>query len=255
MFADIEFLNAAERDQIDKASYQPAYLQLANLLKQKIAAGVYRPGDQLPSESELRVQYTISQMTVRRAIGLLQEQGVVDTSQGKGSFVKPLKIEMFSFQLDVLQRVFADKKRTEIKLLEVDLVYPDPDTMKKLAVAADDRVVYLRRLILRDTRPVLLHRETLIYDPCRPLVESEMAVTSLDGLFSGNGHTDFKKGEMTLFTTTVSEEESGLLQIPANSAVFRFEHVFYDFNDTAVTFGQFLCGSDAITFYTKVGLW
>ncbi len=241
-------------DKIDKKSFQPAYLQLANILKGKIAGGLFRPGEQLPSESELRAQYKISQMTVRRAVQILQEQGVVDTSQGKGSFVKPIKIDMFSFQLSPLQQLFADRK-TEIKLVEADLVFPDAKTRQILSAADEDRVVYLLRLISRDGVPVLIHKESLVYDPHRPLVESEMEVTSLSGLFSGNGHTDLKKGEMAISTAIVSDEESRLLKIPERSDVFLIEHVFYDFEDRAVSFGRFLCRSDLITFNTRVGLW
>lgn len=241
-------------DKIDKKSYQPAYLQLANILKEKIASGLFRPGEQLPSESELRTQYKISQMTIRRAISILQEQGVVDTSQGKGSFVKAMKIDMFSFQLSALQQLFADKK-TEIKLLKVDLVFPDSRTKEILSVADGDRVVFLLRLICSDDTPVLIHKESLLYDPTRPLVESEMEVTSLSGLFSGNGHTEFKKGEMSLSTAVVVHEDSELLEIAENSDVFKIEHLFYDFSDKAVSFGVFLCRSDLIKFNTRVGLW
>jgi DNA-binding GntR family transcriptional regulator len=241
--------------QIDRDSYEPAYLQLSNILRQKIAEGRFRPGEQIPSESELRSFYKVSQMTVRRAIGLLQEQGLVSTAQGKGSFVKPIRLGMFSFQLEELQRLFADKKKATIRLLEVDMVFPDEATASKLSVAPNERVMTIRRLILRDSTPALLHHEKLIYDPTRPLVESEMEVTSLEGLFSGNGHTDFKKGQLTVRAALVNEEESRFLSVPVLSPAFRLEHLFFDFQDRAVSWGEFLCRGDLLAFSTRVGIW
>ena len=48
------------------------------------------PDDQLPSESQLCDRYGVSPMTVRRAINLLVDQGVVTTERGRGIFVKPM---------------------------------------------------------------------------------------------------------------------------------------------------------------------
>jgi len=45
---------------IDRRSYEPAYAQLVNILRQQIATGTLRPGDQLPSESQLCKLYRVS---------------------------------------------------------------------------------------------------------------------------------------------------------------------------------------------------
>jgi GntR family transcriptional regulator len=66
---------------IDRESYEPAYVQLANLLRRQIVDGVFRPGDQLPSVAQLCRRYGISPMTVRRSINLLADQGVVSTAR------------------------------------------------------------------------------------------------------------------------------------------------------------------------------
>jgi GntR family transcriptional regulator len=244
-----------QSDSINRDSYEPAYLQLANLLREKIADGHFRAGEKLPSESELRSQYDVSQMTVRRAIKILQEQGVVTSSQGKGTFVKPIKLEMFTFRLGELQKFFENKDQAAIKLLEVDLIYPDESIASKLSVSRDERVVFIRRLIYSGETPALLHNENLIYDPTRPLIESEMEVTSLEGLFTGTGQADFKKGELTVHAAVLNTEEERLLKVPPLSPAFRLEHVFYDFEDRVVSWGVFLCRGDLLNFSTRVGLW
>ena len=55
-------------EKIDRDAYEPAYAQLANILRRKISKGEFRPGDQLPSEAQLCRRYGISPMTVRRSI-------------------------------------------------------------------------------------------------------------------------------------------------------------------------------------------
>ena len=60
--------NGRTREAIDRDSYEPAYAQLVRILSAEIAGGVYRAGDQLPSESQLSARFDVSGMTVRRAI-------------------------------------------------------------------------------------------------------------------------------------------------------------------------------------------
>ena len=65
-------------------------MQIANIIRQRIASGEYRASSRLPSESVLRKAYNVSPMTIRRSINLLLDQGVVDTIQGSGTFVRPI---------------------------------------------------------------------------------------------------------------------------------------------------------------------
>jgi GntR family transcriptional regulator len=79
----------AKRDQIDTYSPVPAYAQLAGILRKQIEAGKIRPGDPLPSESSLQQEYGVARGTIRKAIEMLRDHGLVVTVQGRGTFVKP----------------------------------------------------------------------------------------------------------------------------------------------------------------------
>ena len=118
--------------QIDRDAYEPAYAQLANILRRQIAVGAFRPGDQLPSEAQLCRSYGISPMTVRRSINLLADQGVVSTAQGRGTFVRSLELGTAVFDLRELQDLFQNGGETAVKLLDVRVVSADERTARKL---------------------------------------------------------------------------------------------------------------------------
>ena len=101
---------------INRMAYEPAYVQLANILRSQIAEGLFRPGDQLPSEAQLCRYYEVSPMTVRRSINLLANQDVVSTAQGRGTFVKPLELSTATFDLRDLRYFDRDEKLTKKKL-------------------------------------------------------------------------------------------------------------------------------------------
>jgi len=238
---------------IDRNSFEPPYYQLAHILRQQIAAGELRPGDRVPSEVQLCERYEVSPMTVRRAINVLLDEGLVTAARGRGTFVRPLVLGAATFGLDALEDIFNDE-HTAVRFLTVKTTPATPRISHKLRVAEGEKVISIRRLLSRDGDPVAFHREYLIFDPTQPIVEAEMGITTLQGLFDGRGKTALKRGDLTIETTVVNEEESKLLDVPAGRAAFRIEHVFYDFEDRPVSWGWFIVRGDRLRFTAGVGV-
>ena len=67
---------------------QPKYLQVADTLRREIAEGVFRDGQTLMTEEELRLRFNVSRQTVRQAIALLEDDGLVDRRRGSGTYVR-----------------------------------------------------------------------------------------------------------------------------------------------------------------------
>ena len=238
---------------INRDSYEPAYAQLVRILLGQVAAGVFRPGDRLPSEAQLCQRYGVSPMTVRRVINILADQGVVIAEQGRGTFVKPLELGTATFDLDKLQQLFREGQST-VRLLEARITSATERTARKLAIKVRDRTVFIRRMIFQGEEPMLLHREHVIYDPTRPLIEAEMEVTALRGLFSGGGGSDLKRGDLTIDATVLTEEEAALLHSEVGIPAFRLEHIFYDFDDRPVSWGWFIGSGHRLRFTATIGI-
>ena len=245
----------AKHPSIDRRSYEPAYLQLVNILRDQIASGRYRPGRRLPSEAQLCERYQVSPMTVRRSINMLLDQGIVTTTQGRGTFVKSMDLGEVTFSLVEFQGLFGDRDGTKVRILEASIVSANERTARKLAVAVDSRVIYIRRLLSNGHDPVLYHEEHLVYDPSRPIVEAEMEATSLQGLFAGSSGTDLKGGHVTVEATTLTPEEAELLRGTAGEPAFRLAHTFYDFDDRPFSWGWFIAQGRRLRFRTTVGVW
>src|SRR5660397_136699 len=61
--------------------YEPAYMRIVRTVSSRIAHGDYREGDQLPSESQFCTEFDVSPMTLRRAVNMLVDRGLVSTVQ------------------------------------------------------------------------------------------------------------------------------------------------------------------------------
>jgi DNA-binding GntR family transcriptional regulator len=242
-----------DEPRIDRDLFEPPYCQLANILRRQIATGTLRPGDRVPSEAQLCEQYEVSPMTTRRALTILLDEGLVTAARGRGTFVKPLGLGTAIFGLRALEELF-DRERTSVRFLSVKTISATQHISRRLEISVDDKVISIRRLLSRDGEPVAYHREYLIFDPTRPIVEAEMGITSLQGLFDGKGETVLKRGDLSIQATVLTENEAQRLNAAAGSAAFRVEHTFYDFEDQPVSWGWFIVPGSTLTFDATVGV-
>ncbi len=238
---------------IDKNSFEPVYIQIARIVSEQIADGTLRPGDQLPTEEQLCRQFSVSPVTVRRAINILVKQGLLSATQGKGTFVKPLDIGEAVFRLQELKDRWTGEEAISVRLLEAGIVSVDESVAAKLALTVGDRCIHIRRLVLHQATPTIYHREYVVYDPRRPLVEAQVQITSLEGLLQGHSGEGLRRGQLMIEAMNLGDEESTLLQMPSGSSAFRLEHTFYDFGDRPVSWGWFVFRSDLYRLTSQIG--
>jgi GntR family transcriptional regulator len=92
---------------LDPASSVPIYIQIADRIRQMVAAGLLKPGAQLPTIRQLAVDLTIDPNTVARAYALLDSEGVISTQRGRGTYVaeRPNSAQMARIRADKLQAI------------------------------------------------------------------------------------------------------------------------------------------------------
>ena len=74
-------------DMLDREGPIPVYKQVAEMIRARIQVGELGPGEAVPSEAELEIEYGIARTTARRVARELREQGLAYTVQGEGTFV------------------------------------------------------------------------------------------------------------------------------------------------------------------------
>lgn len=99
---------------LDPTSPQPLYLQLTEYLRHQINNGVWQPNDRLPPEVELAAQFDISRGTVRQAMDLLVNQGLLQRIPGKGTFVTNVSVRSRSQLIGIVVPYLRDSLITEV---------------------------------------------------------------------------------------------------------------------------------------------
>jgi len=86
---------------INRKSNVPLYIQLADLIREQIRNGEIKVGDKLPSETEMIDLYRLGRLTIRDALSILVNEGILEKHHGKGTFCRTNAVTQ-KFKVDVL---------------------------------------------------------------------------------------------------------------------------------------------------------
>jgi GntR family transcriptional regulator len=195
------------------------YQVIADALRQRVRAGEYAPGRVLPSEAELGVEFDASRVTVRRALEVLRDEGLVDARQGFGWFVATSPIPQPLGRLSTIEAQMAEQGiRAERRILEFAFVGANPHVRRILGV---EQVLRVKRLNLADGEPFAV---VTVWCPAelgehlsRLDVERSPFYELLDVALAG--------ATQTIGADAASVGDAGLLGIPPGSPVLRCERV------------------------------
>lgn len=149
---------------VDPDAAAPLYRQLAAELRARIFDGTYPRGGRLPAEPELIAEHNLSRTTVRLALGVLREEGLIEAQPGRGTFVReaaPVRLALarYSGQGDVGPFTAACRAQGingRMRVVAVDRMPATPEVAGRLELDDGAPVVRRVRHALIDGRPVQL---------------------------------------------------------------------------------------------------
>jgi GntR family transcriptional regulator len=147
---------------LEKQSYKPIYLQIADNLIKNIKDGTWEIGATVPSEHQLMKQFQISRNTARDALNEIEQHGYIYRVPGKGSFVASIRLDQhYNFLNGFSQDVAALGMTPSHTIFEIKTVKATPFVAAKLQIAPGSNVLYMHRLLLADDLPYIVVRSYL----------------------------------------------------------------------------------------------
>ncbi len=110
---------------IDFRSGLPIYAQIVNQIQAQIASGILKPGDQLPTVRALAEELRVNFNTVARAYRILDEERIISTQQGRGTYITEIPPPQLSEKLrrealqELTQRYISEALRLEFSKSEI----------------------------------------------------------------------------------------------------------------------------------------
>ena len=139
----------------------PLYLQVREIMIDRISSGHWRPGDSLPSESRLAQEFDVSLGTVRKAVDSLVAQKLVVRHQGRGTFVAKHSRQRSLFRFFHIVDDDNNKRLPNSKILSLTQDSCTPAQAKNLNLEWGAGVYNMLRLRFLNSEPCLLERIAL----------------------------------------------------------------------------------------------
>jgi GntR family transcriptional regulator len=223
----------------------PRYVQLADLMRQRIARGMWPQEHRLPSLEELMAEFGVARVTVRQAVDLLAREGLLLPQQGRGTFVtgapKRDRIINVVTTLDELARIYED---TQPKIVNIEESVGLPPLDSAEGTPADS-YAFMRRVHSRDGRPycvINIWLDERIFRKSPAAFRNRTVIPILKAMKS----VRIAVAHQVLTIAAADMEVAGLLELPMNAPVAEVRRVFKDAAGTVLYLADVTYRGDAI---------
>ena len=133
----------------------PLYQRIRDELAARIAQREWQPGEALPSEAELALQYAAAIGTVRKAVEQLVADGLLDRRQGRGTFIRKPRFASSMFRFFRFQSQQGERPIPHSRIIRCEMLKPPAFVAEALKMKADAHGIYISRVRSIDERPLL----------------------------------------------------------------------------------------------------
>ncbi len=231
----------------------PLYHQLKEILKENIESGVWKPGDRIPSENELRKQYDVSRNTVIKALEELVQEGLLRREQGRGTFVSSPKIShsltgFYSFS-NVLRANGLEPKDV---ILVLERRIAKPSIARHLQLTGSQEVWVLKRLRCAGDEPIMLETSHLPQNRGPRIERADLENRSLYDYLEQKHGILVTRAKEIFEPVLIRDYESRYLRVPEGYPALLLDRIAYDSQGRPVEFCRSIVRGDRCRFYTEL---
>lgn len=195
------------------------YHQIADELRSRVQSGEYGPGRVLPSESELSHEFGVSRVTVRKALEILRDDGLINARQGFGWFVAGETMKQPLGRLATIEdQLRAGGMKSERRIVEFAFERAPRDVAAALGTT---QVLRVRRVNLADGEPFAIVTVWCSAERGQHLSRADVERSPFYELLD----VELEGATQTIGADAATTEEARLLDVPDGSPVLRCERI------------------------------
>lgn len=204
--------------------FVPYYYQIASLLREKIEGGEFAPGARLPGEIELAKNFGVSRVPVRRALSLLENEGMLSRHRGRGTFV--LEKE-FVPKAPILSGVIEDYVTTGLQgtlgLLSMERVPAPPKALEFFEIPEGEILMLIRRLRKVEGMPYSYVMNYLPIATAAEIPIADLKIRTMVSILEERMGISFQVIQQTIEAKSADSEIAAQLSVETTSPVMYVE--------------------------------
>ena len=217
-------------------AYSPLYQQIKLLLTRSLEGGEWKPGEAIPSETDLALRYRVSQGTVRKAIDELAAENLLVRRQGKGTFVATHAEEKIQFRFLRLMPDSGESGGMERRFIDCRRQRAPAELARALHLRPNDAAIRVRRLLSFQGTPVVLDDIWLPASLFKGLTAERL--TDYRGPMYGLFETEFGvrmiRAEEKIRAVPADEASAALLALAPGAPLLSVERLAMTYGDKPV---------------------
>jgi len=219
-------MDNARVSQLDHGGYIPLYVQLSNLIRANISSGEWSTGHVVPTETEFMNHFQVSRTTVREAVTLLVNEGLLRRKQGKGTIVEQARVsEMLGELTGFSEEIRARGMQPSARCLQAD--YVKASTHVGLALGCPEGTILFRtyRLRLANDEPIAVEESYWPKPIGNVLLQQDLDTAAYYDVLERDCNILLSHAEEVIRAVIASAEEAKLLQVNIASPLLQMERV------------------------------
>lgn len=229
----------------------PLYIQVASVLRTRIQSGQWSAGEKISTLEELEREFQVARVTVRQAVDILREEGMLQARQGLGTFVSKRAHDRHWVTLATNWNSLIELLKDNVpRRLTIDRDVAPPN----LADGDGNRAssyVKLRSVQYRNEEPysvVNLHLAREVFDVNPEQFKGAAALVAIDAM----DEVTLLEAHQTLTIGSADPEIADLLKIPIGAPTVEAHCVVIDDRDTAIYVGDIIYRSESIKLHVNL---
>ncbi|MCK1190700.1 GntR family transcriptional regulator [Streptococcus uberis] len=228
----------------------PAYIKIHDAIKKDIDEGVWLIGNRLPSERDLADHFEVSRMTLRQAVTLLVEEGILERRVGSGTYVASHRVrDKMRGTTSFTEIVHSQGKTPSSKLISYQRQLASDTEIKELQLEPSDYVIRMERIRYADNVPLVFEvasiPEKFIKDMKRDEITEHFFKTLVSHGF------EIGKSRQTIYAKTASERVASYLSVSRGHAILALTQVSYFSNGNPFEYVRSQYVGDRFEFYLE----
>lgn len=212
---------------------------LANEIKYIIKEKQLKEGDCLPSERELCTIFNVQRLTIRSALHLLEEEGLIYSKPQSGYYVNKSRVVINAKNIASLtNELFSLPNNVRTELISFEKTETSKSFITYLKLPIGTPIYIIQRLRIVDDEPVCVNISYITVAKCPELEKYDFEKASLYKIIKDEYHIELKKSEQIVDVVYAEKKILSLLKVQGNEKIIYQHGSVFDGNGNLIEYAE-----------------
>lgn len=210
---------------------------IAKEIQRMLEKDGFQVDDKLPSERKLAEQFQVQRLTIRSALQILIQKGIITSKERRGYFVQQKRIPVDLKEFKSTTYLMADLGiERRMKLLEFEVTEVTEHLSGRMMLPVGTKIIRVMRLRYKKDKPISLEKSYLVYELVLGLKEKDLENHSMYQVIREKFNVSIAHSNQKVTVVYANELETKLLKVRLLQPLMKYQGLVYDKQERLIEF-------------------